>query len=269
MAMSTIERIETVYLCGPMRGYPEYNFPAFDEAEMALIDYGYVVVSPAAHDRDMGFDPTDPASFGPFGSFDLKESLLWDLEQVHAADLVFVLPGWEQSRGCRAEVAAALSADIPVFEYETKRKIVNLRFVATYSGSGIDYVAMAPEMIHHTADKSCCTLYNQDEHVVTDPVTGGSKGAKLARFDLLPWDVVYELAEHYGKGCKKYDDRNWEKGYDWGLSAAALARHFAQWMSGEDYDEETGSSHLIAVAWHALALRWFQKHNRGKDDRSI
>lgn len=102
---------------------------------------------------------------------------------------------------------------------------------------------------------------------ITDPSTGASKGSKLARFDLIPWDILYEDAELYGKGCAKYAARNWEGGYAWSLSIAALGRHLSQWLSGEDYDEETGLSHLIAVRWHAGALRWFQKHGKGTDDR--
>lgn len=103
---------------------------------------------------------------------------------------------------------------------------------------------------------------------VTNAETGGEKGSKLARFSLLPWDVLYELAEHFGKGARKYESRNWEKGYDWDLTIDALGRHLALWVSGQDTDPETGSSHLIAVAWHALALRWFQLHDKGKDFRA-
>lgn len=105
------------------------------------------------------------------------------------------------------------------------------------------------------------------EERITDPETGGQKGSKLARFSLMPWDVLYELAEHWGKGARKYADRNWEKGTDWSLNIDALGRHLALWIGGEDNDPETGSSHLIAVAWHALAIRFMQKHNRGKDFR--
>lgn len=36
--------------------------------------------------------------------------------------------------------------------------------------------------------------------------TGASKGSKLARFDLIPQDALWELAEHYGKGAEKYDE---------------------------------------------------------------
>jgi hypothetical protein len=106
----------------------------------------------------------------------------------------------------------------------------------------------------------------QREVRVVDPETGGAKGSKQARFDLLPWDALYALAEHFGDGSKKYADRNWEKSYAWGLSRAALGRHFASWSQGEDYDED-GRSHIVAVLWHASVLTAFWLRGIGTDDR--
>ena len=62
---------------------------------------------------------------------------------------------------------------------------------------------------------------------VTDPNTGGQKGTKPERMDLLPWDTLKEVSKHYAKGAEKYDDRNWERGYDYHLSFAALLRHLS------------------------------------------
>lgn len=107
----------------------------------------------------------------------------------------------------------------------------------------------------------------QETRVVSE--TGGAKGSKLARFDLIPFEVLWELAEHYGKGCAKYDERNWQRGYPWSLSIAALMRHLTQFLMGEDIDEETGTPHIVAVAWHAFALRWFMLHKPEFDDRDV
>lgn len=111
------------------------------------------------------------------------------------------------------------------------------------------------------------------EVTVVDEKTGGAKGSKLARFDMIPSDVLWELAEHYGKGEEKYpsDENglpNWQRGYNWRLSTSALQRHLHAFLMGEDLDEETQSSHLIAVIWHATALRWFQLHDKGTDYRA-
>jgi hypothetical protein len=106
------------------------------------------------------------------------------------------------------------------------------------------------------------------EEMVTDPKTGGRKGKKLARFDLLPPDVLIAIAEHFGRGATKYEDRNWEKGYDWSLSYAAAMRHLAAFWSGEDYDQEfEDSHHLDAAMFHLMALREFFTKGLGTDDR--
>lgn len=105
------------------------------------------------------------------------------------------------------------------------------------------------------------------EEVVYNEKTGARKGSKLARFDLIPTGPLTQLAEHYGRGSKKYEDRNWEKGYDWKYSYSALQRHANAFWGGEDIDEETGSPHIIAVAWHALALAEFMQTHPELDDR--
>ena len=92
---------------------------------------------------------------------------------------------------------------------------------------------------------------------VTNTLTGGKKGSKAERFDLLPWDFISEMARLYGKGAEKYDERNWEKGYDVSLSFAALQRHLTLWWAGENLDSETGMSHLASVAFHAAAMYRF------------
>lgn len=126
---------------------------------------------------------------------------------------------------------------------------------------------------------------------VTDPETGGQKGQKPARFDLIP-PAIWEVAELYGKGAAKYTeygectcrapvhepgcpalvvtqtgDWNWRKGYAWSLSYAAAQRHLNQFWAGEDYDEETGCHHLASVVFHALALMTFALEHPEKDDR--
>lgn len=102
---------------------------------------------------------------------------------------------------------------------------------------------------------------------VVDPVTGGEKGSKIQRYSLLPWAELDEVAAHYGRGAAKYSDRNWERGYRWSLSMDSLMRHLTAWWGGESTDPETGSSHLSAVVFHTLALRYFEKNHPAGDDR--
>lgn len=101
----------------------------------------------------------------------------------------------------------------------------------------------------------------------TTSSTGGQKGVKDARFDLIPVEALTKLATHYGVGARKYDDNQWRKGYEWSKSYAALQRHLTAWWGGEDIDAETGSSHITAVAWHAFALLTFMEEHPDFDDR--
>lgn len=106
-----------------------------------------------------------------------------------------------------------------------------------------------------------------EEIRIINETTGGEKGSKLARFDLIPVGPLTLLAEHYGRGAQKYDANNWRRSYDWSLSYAALQRHATAWWGGEDNDPELGNSHLVAVAWHAFALLEFIQTHPELDDR--
>jgi len=89
------------------------------------------------------------------------------------------------------------------------------------------------------------------------------------RWDLLPFDVLNDLAMLYAKGAEKYEDRNWEKGMDWSRVFGAMLRHAHAFWERDDIDEETGMGHIIAVIWNAMALAFYSKHNIGKDDRPV
>lgn len=102
---------------------------------------------------------------------------------------------------------------------------------------------------------------------VTDPTTGGQKGAKPERFDLLPWRALEEVARVYSFGAKKYADHNWYKGYAWGLSLAALVRHVVRWAQGEQKDPESGLHHLAHAVFHCLTLITYEQDGLGTDDR--
>lgn len=101
------------------------------------------------------------------------------------------------------------------------------------------------------------------------PIEEGTKHdkEKLDRFDLIPPDILLELAELYGMGAKKYDDRNWQKGMKWGRVVRALLSHLTLWLMGEKYDKKDGQRHLISVIWNGITLAWYEKHNIGEDDR--
>jgi hypothetical protein len=111
-------------------------------------------------------------------------------------------------------------------------------------------------------------LMNLDltETISVNETTGAKKGVKKARFSLIPPEALWALAEHFGVGALKYGDRNWEKGYEWAKTLDALERHLNQMKMGEWRDPETGSAHIIAVAWHAMVLFTYKVRGVGFND---
>lgn len=297
-----------VYLAGPMRGYDLYNFPAFDHATAALRARGWEVVSPAEMDRDIGFDEHTVDRL-PDGF--VEDAMRRDVQAILGCDGVALLPGWEQSTGATFErqVCEQIGGGVFLLEWvdagagvyftrpdndqaarlleaedltDAIRPVESTR-EARMRRSFPDADARQRAIGRHPS----ASLVEQQEHALEQiraefggpagetrvrSATGGEKGSKLARFDMIPPDILWELAEHYGAGERKYPsdpvthEANWQKGYAWSLSVAALQRHLSQWLQGEDFDDETWSSHLIAVVWHAMALRWWQLHGRGTDD---
>ena len=87
------------------------------------------------------------------------------------------------------------------------------------------------------------------------------------RMDLVPWEVVVEIAKIFTFGAKKYSDRNWEKGFNWSRVYGALMRHLTMWFHGQDTDHETGRSHLAHAGCCLFFLLAFVLRGVGKDDR--
>ncbi len=104
-----------VYLAGPMRGYPFYNFPAFDAAAEHIRAANCEVVSPAEMDRKVGFDPAKDEASPEF----VQEAMRRDLKAIIDCDAVAVLPGWEHSQGARREVELARFLNIPILSAAT------------------------------------------------------------------------------------------------------------------------------------------------------
>jgi len=135
------------------------------------------------------------------------------------------------------------------------------------ANTSIDWNTAIREELHCYDRKAATKTTQSGEVRVTDPTTGGQKGSKLAEFAMIPPKPLWELAEHFGKGAQKYSSNNWCKGYKWSYSYSALQRHLNQFWSGEDIDPETNSKHMIAAAWHCLALAWFMDNRKSLDNR--
>ena len=103
-----------IYIAGPMRGRPNFNYPTF---------HFY-----AARAREAGFEVENPAEIGAtFGTpkeiNDNRELLaavveaeLYALDTCHA---ICLLPGWERSEGARRELARALQLGLRIYVAQT------------------------------------------------------------------------------------------------------------------------------------------------------
>ncbi len=96
-----------VYVAGPMRGFPLFNFPSFDTASAALRAQGWEVFSPAEHDIECGLDPANEDLTGQ--GFDVTNAFRWDIETLLHVDAVYFLRGWEASQGANTEHSIAVS----------------------------------------------------------------------------------------------------------------------------------------------------------------
>lgn len=87
------------------------------------------------------------------------------------------------------------------------------------------------------------------------------------RYDLLPPELLDAVSSILGFGAKKYTDRNWELGMDWGRPFAACMRHLWAWWRGEEKDPESGYPHLWHAGCNIAFLIAFTERKIGKDTR--
>lgn len=87
-----------IYIAGPCTGLKDSNYPAFNEA--------------AANYRALGYEVENPAENPPCDSWlaYMRLSLL----QIARADALYMLPGWENSKGALIEHGLAMDLGLPV-----------------------------------------------------------------------------------------------------------------------------------------------------------
>lgn len=87
------DRERRVYVAGPMTGLPEYNFPLFNATAAKLRGEGWHVENPAEHGHVEG------ACWADY--------LRWDISRIATCGAIYLLDGWEKSKGARLEVHIA------------------------------------------------------------------------------------------------------------------------------------------------------------------
>ena len=98
-----------IYIAGPMTGLPEYNYPAFRSAAVLLRGEGHEVVNPVELGEKYGTADeinTDPVKFA--------DLILEELDALKECDVIYLLHGWQTSKGTRKELKLALENGLDV-----------------------------------------------------------------------------------------------------------------------------------------------------------
>lgn len=105
---------ERVYIAGPMTGYADLNFPAFNAKAAKLRALGYVVINPAE------INDENPADALTMTSEELaahwQKCMRADITALLTCDRIVMLDGWTRSRGATLEHHVAKALGMPVSE---------------------------------------------------------------------------------------------------------------------------------------------------------
>lgn len=101
--------MSVIYLSGPMKGYPESNYPLFHSVAAELRAQAHRVYNPAEFAHAEPVFPLRQA-FAAYCKFICEE-----------ADTIVLLPGWEKSLGVSAELALAKNCGLTVVHYDAAR----------------------------------------------------------------------------------------------------------------------------------------------------
>jgi len=99
------------YIAGPMRGRYYFNVSEFVKAEELLSEQGFDVINPHQEDAKAGFlvsrlpMDTDWSTYPP--GFDKEACYKRCIDAVTNCDLIYMLKGWQESTGAKAELALA------------------------------------------------------------------------------------------------------------------------------------------------------------------
>lgn len=87
--------------------------------------------------------------------------------------------------------------------------------------------------------------------------SGATRGKKIGegRFDLLPWQAIWDVAKHCEEGAVNHGERNVDKGIPMHSFMDSAFRHMTKYMEGH-----TDEPHLRAAAWNILWAMWTEKH---------
>ncbi len=116
-----------IYVSGPMRGKPDFNFPAFIHAANLLRLEGHEVVDPAQTSLDYARAVGRPLEHIPFHEF----MRVIDIPVLTQVEAICVLEGWEHSVGARIEVLTAWAMGLSIFRFDDRSDVIIKDFSVT------------------------------------------------------------------------------------------------------------------------------------------
>ena len=223
-----------IYLSGPMTGIKHYNAPAFNDAEMLFRAYNWNdIINPIKLD-----DPDPYTEEHRTGVWEckhrnryLRRDLMLLADPQSKITHIYMLQGWEKSRGARLEKKIAEELGLHVV-FQKKHGII------------------PPQVITPGSDD-----------------VGRKDDSDKLPWHLLPFDALEEVTKVLQFGAKKYEPRNWEKGMAWHRPFRAAINHLQHWWGGTKVDEETGLTPLAHAACEVLFLLAYELRQVGEDDR--
>lgn len=121
-----------IYISGPMTGHPDLNRPAFDAAEKRLTAQGHFVINPVNISCTFGTPEELAEAFAAAYAKPWQNACSYemharkmrlarsvmdaDLAAVRSCDAIYLLKGWESSRGAKKEFAEALKYGLRVMQ---------------------------------------------------------------------------------------------------------------------------------------------------------
>lgn len=100
-----------IYIAGPMRGMPKWNYDEFNKYAKAFRDAGWAVINPVEIGNLFGSPQYLEAN--PL-ILDLVMSI--ELMCIKKCDAIFLLDSWETSSGARKEVQAAFRYELLILQ---------------------------------------------------------------------------------------------------------------------------------------------------------
>ncbi len=263
--------MRVIYVAGKYSAQNEFmvkvNIAAAEAAAQEIWKAGHAAICPHLNTAHWG------------GLLTHEQFIAGDLEIIARCDAVYMLPGWEQSKGAKQENAFAVNRRIPTFNTMTTLLAwcgSDDQFCGIVADNQPDWATQATDeggtvmaSVPQT-DAFLAETIRTNERNIADgsgfvtkdsgvrhvEITGGQRdsNAGKGRFDLIPALPLKRLAQLYQRGAEKYGSNNWRRGVNLPRYIDSAMRHINDFQAGER-DED----HLIAAAWNLFSYVWTEQ----------